>query len=55
MSDLTVFPPIDLSSDLGGDEDSPLPDQSLNEDDDEEVGDDEDQPEEDFACLQRAA
>lgn len=31
-----VFDPIDLSSDHGGDEDSPLPDQSLDDNAEEE-------------------
>lgn len=48
----TVLPPMDLSSDHGGDEDSPLPDHSDPEAEDAEEDDDEDQPEED---LRKAA
>ena len=52
----TVLPPMDLSSDHGGDKDSPLPDYSdpdEGEDDDEELDEEpEDEPEED---LRKAA
>ena len=51
MNGLTVLPPLDLSSDLGGDADHPLPHQSQ----DDLVDDDEAPPEEDRTCLLRAA
>jgi hypothetical protein len=51
VNGLTVLPPLDLSPDHGGDADHPLPHQSP----DDLVDDDEDQPEEDRTCLQRAA
>ncbi len=46
-----VLPPMDLSSDHGGDEDHPLPDHS-DPDDDDEDDEPEEEPEED---LRKAA
>lgn len=52
MTGFLVFPALDLSSDEGGDEDHPIPDQSLDGIDDDEP---EEEPEEDYACRLLAA
>lgn len=49
---LYVLPPLDLSSDEGGDEECPLPDYSDDESPDEDETPDED---EDTLCALRAA